>query len=81
MLEDFAHSIWAAAAAVISALGGYYMYDRKRIDDRMNRVERELQEHKTDLAVVREQVSNIREDTQEIKMAQKVMLDLLTMKR
>ena len=80
-MEWATEKMWAVFAAIVSACGGFFLYERKRVDDRMSKLEHELASHKTDLAVVKSKLSNLKEDTQEIKEAQKVMLDLLTMKR
>ncbi len=58
---------WAVVAAIVSALGGYVVYDHKRVDSRLSKVERGLAHHNTELAVIREGLLNLKEDTQEIK--------------
>lgn len=69
---------WAFIAAVVSSLGGFFMYERKRVDNRLSKIETDLAQHKTDLAVVKETLTNLKEDTQEIKEFQKATVDILT---
>ena len=59
--------LWTVVAAVISALGGFVLYERKRVDGRLSKLEQDLSQHKADIAVVRESLTNLKEDTQEIK--------------
>lgn len=66
-MEWMPEKIWAVVAAIISALGGFVLYERKRVDLRLSRIEEDLSQHKTDLAVVKESLKNLKEDTQEIK--------------
>jgi hypothetical protein len=70
--------LWALIAAVASALGGFVLYERKRVDDRISAVEKDIEDHKVNLAVVKEALSNLRDDTQEIKEFQKATVDILT---
>ena len=72
--------LWAVIAAIISALGGFVLYERKVVDKRLSKIESDLSQHKTDLAVVKESLSNLKEDTQEIKDGQKDILVLLSVK-
>ena len=78
MLDAISDKMWAVVAAIISALGGYVMYERKKIDHRLSKLEEEISEHKTELAVVKECLTNLKEDTQEIKEFQKATVDILT---
>ena len=73
--------IGAIIAAIITALGGFYMYDRKIIHDRLVKVETDLAQNKTDIKVIEAKFIELKEDTQEIKESQKLMLDLLTKRR
>jgi len=66
--------LWAVVAAVISSLGGFMLYERKRVENRLSKIESDLVQHKTDLAVIKEGLTNLKEDTQEIK-------ELLTRRR
>lgn len=66
-MEWMPEKIWAVVAAIISALGGFVLYERKRVDSRLSKIEEDLSEYKTDLAVVKESLKNLKEDTQEIK--------------
>ncbi len=66
-MDIIPEKLWALVAAIISALGGFVLYERKRVDTRLSRIEQDLSQHKTDLAVVKESLANLKEDTQEIK--------------
>ncbi len=66
-MDIIPEKVWALVAAIISALGGFVLYERKRVDTRLSRIEQDLSQHKTDLAVVKESLANLKEDTQEIK--------------
>lgn len=85
MLEDWGDKLWVVLAAVISAFGGYVMYERKKIDGRLDRLEDDVAdhytEHKTELAAFKETLKNLKEDTEEIKSSQQQMLNLLIKRR
>jgi len=66
-IDIIPEKVWTVIAAVISALGGFVMYERKKVDVRLSKIEQDLSQHKTDLAVVKEGLLNLKEDTQEIK--------------
>ena len=72
--------LWAIIAAIISALGGFVLYERKAVDRRLSKIENDLSQHKTDLAVVKESLTNLKEDTQEIKDGQKDIMVLLSVR-
>lgn len=76
-MDMFWDKIGAIFAAIISALGGFYMYDRKSTNDRLTSLEKDMSQTKTDLAVVETKFTELKEDTQEIKQAQKDILALL----
>lgn len=73
--------LWTVIAAVVSALGGFVVYERNRVDTRISKIEQELAQHKTDVAVVKESLVNLKEDTQEIKEAQRDMIEMLSRRR
>lgn len=77
-MEVISEKFGAIVAAIISALGGFFLYERKRVDGRLSKIENDLSQHKTDLAVVKETLTNLKEDTQEIKEFQKATVDILT---
>ena len=66
-MELIPDKIWAVMAAIVSALGGYFLYEHKTIDRRLSKIETDLNEYKTDVAVIKESLGNLKEDTQEIK--------------
>jgi hypothetical protein len=59
--------VWVVLAAVISSMGGFILFERKKVDRRLNKIERDMSQHKTDIAVIKEALTNLKEDTQEIK--------------
>lgn len=59
--------VWVVLAAVISSMGGFILFERKKVDRRLNKIERDMSQHRTDIAVVKEALTNLKEDTQEIK--------------
>ncbi len=80
-MDNLLDHIGAMLAAIVTALGGFYMYERKTTNDRLTKIEEGIAKHQCDIAVIQSQYKDLKDDTQEIKDAQKVMLDLLTMKR
>lgn len=80
-MEDIWDKLGAIVGAIITALGGFYMYDRKTTHDRLTKVESELSQTKTDIKVIEVRFSELKEDTEEIKSSQKAIIDLLTKRR
>lgn len=80
-MEFISEKVWTLGAAIISALGGFVIYERNRVENRLIKIEQEMSEQKTDLAVVKESLMNLKEDTQEIKEGQKALLDLLNRRK
>ena len=78
-------AIWDRIGAIISALitafGGFYMYDRKITNERLSKVEEEIAQNKIDIKVIETKFAELKEDTQEIKESQKAIISLLTPKR
>ena len=66
-MEGISDKLWAIGAALISALGGYVLYEKKAVDARIDKIENDLAQHKIDVAVIQEGIKNLKEDTQEIK--------------
>lgn len=66
-MEDLWNKFGAIIAAIISSLGGLYLYDRQNTNSRLNKLEQDVAKHNTDVAVIRESLVNLKEDTQEIK--------------
>ncbi len=77
-MEWMPEKLWTVVAAIISALGGFVLYERKRVDVRLSKIEQDLSQHKSDIAVVRESLTNLKDDTQEIKEA---IMELLSRRR
>lgn len=78
-------AIWdkmgAIVAAMISVLGGFYMYDRTTTHNRLNKVESDLAQSKVDIKVIEVKFSELKSDTEEIKESQKAIIALLTKRR
>lgn len=78
-MEAIWDKIGAIVAAMITALGGYYMYDRKTTNDRLTKVETELAQNKIDIRIIEVKFTELKEDTEEIKESQKEIIKLLTL--
>lgn len=77
-MEALWDKISAIVAASITAMGGYYVYDRKITHDRLSRVEAELAQSKMDIRVIEVKFVELKEDTEEIKSSQKEIISILT---
>lgn len=77
-MEALWDKISAIVAASITAMGGYYVYDRKITHDRLSRVEAELAQSKIDIRVIEVKFVELKEDTEEIKSSQKEIISILT---
>lgn len=77
-MEDLWHKIGGIVAAMITAISGIYMYDRKNFDRRINNLEESHHQFKTDLRVGETQFSALKEDVEEIKESQKIIIKLLS---
>lgn len=80
-MEDIWGKIWTVVAALISVLGGLYMYDRTSTNTRLTKVEQDLMQHKIDIKVIETKFTELKEDTEEIKETQKAIISLLTKRR
>lgn len=80
-LEDLWDKIGAVIAAIITALGGFYMYDRKTTSDRLSTVEKDIVKSKLDIKVIETKYDALKEDTEEIKQSQATIIKLLTNRR
>lgn len=77
-MEAIWDKISAVVAAIITAFGGYYMYDRKTTNDRLSKLENDVTQSKMDIKVIEVKFSELKEDTEEIKESQKAIIQLLT---
>lgn len=80
-MDDLWDKIGVIIAAIITALGGFYMYDRKTTHERLTKVEEELAQNKMDIKVIEVRFGELKEDTEEIKQSQKAIIELLTKRR
>ena len=80
-MEDIWDKLGAIVAAVITALGGFYMYDRKVTHERLTKVEDDLEQSKIDIKVIEVKFAELKEDLAEIKSSQKAIIELLTPRR
>lgn len=80
-MEAIWDKIGAIVAALITAFGGYYMYDRKTTNDRLSKAEQELALLKIDVKVIEVKFSELKEDTEEIKESQRAIISLLTKRK
>jgi len=67
IMEDLWNKLGAVIGAIITALGGFYMYDRKTTHDRLTKVENDIVQSKMDIKVIEVRFSELKEDTTEIK--------------
>lgn len=77
-MEDLWDKIGGVVAAVITAFGGFYMYDRKTTNERITKVELDIAQSKSDIRVIETKFDELKEDTKEIKESQKAIIELLT---
>lgn len=80
-MENIWDKIGAIIAAIITALGGFYMYDRKTTNDRLSKVESDIVQNKMDIKVIETKFLELKEDTTEIKETQKAIYNLLTRRK
>ena len=64
-MEDLWDKLGAIVAAIITAFGGFYMYDRKTTNERITKVESELAQSKSDIRVIETKFTELKEDTKE----------------
>ncbi len=80
-MEDIWNKIGAIIAALITAFGGLYMFDRKTTYERLSKVENDIAQNKTDIKVIEIKFTELKEDTADIKESQKAIIALLTKRR
>lgn len=80
-MEDIWDKFGAIIAAVISALGGWYIYDRTTTNNRISRVETDIIQNKIDIRVIETKFAELKEDTSEIKSSLKDIIELLPKRR
>ena len=76
-MEDLWNKFSAIIAAIISAVTGLYIYDRTQTNSRLAKLEQESVQFKLDIKVIETQFTDLKEDTQEIKETQKLILNLI----
>ena len=77
-MESLWDKIGAIFAALITTLGGFYMYDRKTTNERLTKLEMDTAQQKIDIKVIETKFTELKEDTEEIKDSQKAIISLLT---
>ena len=80
-MEVLWDKLGAIIAAIITALGGFYMYDRRIAHERLLKIETDVAQSKTDIRVLESRFVELKEDTEEIKESQKAIISLLTKRR
>lgn len=80
-MEALWDKIGTIVAALITALGGFYMYDRKTTNERITKIEGEIAQNKIDIKVIETKFTELKEDTEEIKESQKAIISLLTKRK
>lgn len=76
-MDSILDKVWGVLITVTTALLGFFMYHQKKVNDRLVYLEQEVSKHSTEIAVVREALNNLKEDTQEIKEASQLTLKIL----
>lgn len=66
-MEDLWNKIGAIIAAIVTAISGLYLNDRRLTNNRLSKVENDLAKSKTAIAVIEVRFSELKEDTTEIK--------------
>lgn len=77
-MEAMWDKIGTIVAALITALGGFYMFDRKTTNDRLIKVEDAISKHEIDIKIIETKFTELKEDTEEIKETQKLIINILT---
>lgn len=80
-MDEIWDKLGVIIAALITAMGGLYMYDRKTNHERLTKAEQELAALKTDVKVIETRFHELKEDTEEIKESQKAIISLLTKRK
>ncbi len=80
-MEPVFDKLWGVMVSILGALAGFFMYHHKKLNDRVSSLEAELSDHKRDIAVVKESLTNLKDDTQEIKELQNKIVDILVQKQ
>ena len=65
-------------AALITSMGGLYMYDRKINNERLTKLEKESSQHRTDIRIIEVKFAELKDDIEEIKGSQMYIINLLT---
>lgn len=73
-MEWFTDKFWSAVAAVVVALGGYVRYEKSRTDKRFTKLEQASHEAKIEIAVMKSEFKDLKEDTKEIKALLNVLV-------
>lgn len=71
----------AIIGALVTALGGFYMYDRKVSHERLTKVEELLSQTVTDVRIIETKFAELKADTEEIKHSQHEIITLLTKRK
>lgn len=66
-MEWLSDRMWTVVAAVISALGGYIVHEKKKSDKRIEHLEADNHRNKLEIAVIQSQYKDLKADTAEIK--------------
>lgn len=81
MMEEIWNKLGAVVGALITTIGGYYMYDRQVTSNRFSKLEKELAQQKIDLRILEVKFVEFKNDIEEIKESQKSIISLLTKRR
>jgi len=77
-MEVLWDKIGVIIASLITAMGGFYMYDRKINNERITKLEKDSSQHRTDIRIIEVKFAELKEDIEEIKGSQIYIINLLT---
>ena len=67
-MEWISEKMWSVIAAVITACGGYIVYEKKKVDKRLTKLEEERAILNLEIAVMKSQHKDLKEDIGYIRM-------------
>lgn len=73
-MEWITDKLWPILAAIVSAISGYLMFEKRKLDNRLRKLEEDSNMSKIEIAIIRTQYADLKEDTQEIKQLLKEVL-------
>ena len=72
---------WGFISVLLTSLLGFFMYSVKEHNEKLEKMDDDISNHKCDISVIKQSLSHLQQDTQEIKQQQKEMLQLMKRRR